>query len=89
MKTLIEHSEHKEVLVRDEKGKDKKVLLKTLKEINGKRGEIQELRTAIQTAREQAKSQHKMVDSIMLKYVAWTLAGLTIGAMAVRQIKNA
>jgi len=25
----------------------------------------------------------------MLKYVAWTLAGLTIGAMAVRQIKNA
>ena len=89
MKTLIENSEHKEVLVRDEKGKDKKVLLKTLKEINGKRGEIQELRTAIQTAREQAKSQHKMVDSIMLKYVAWTLAGLTIGAMAVRQIKNA
>lgn len=89
MKTLIENSEHKEVLVRDEKGKEKKDLLKVLKKVKEKREEINDARTAIQSAKTQYEQQHKMVDSIHLKYMAWTLAGLTIGAMAIRQIRSA
>ena len=89
MKQLIENSEHKEVLVRGEKGKEKKDLLKVLKKVKEKREEINDARTAIQSAKTQYEAQHKMVDSIHLKYMAWTLAGLTIGAMAIRQIRSA
>ena len=89
MKTLIENSEHKEFLVRDEKGKEKKDLLKVLKKVKERRDEINEARQTIETAKTQYKQQHKMVNSIHLKYIAWTLAGLTIGAMAIRQIRSA
>ena len=75
--------------MRDEKGKEKKDLLKVLKKVKEKREEINDARTAIQSAKTQYEQQHKMVDSIHLKYMAWTLAGLTIGAMAIRQIRSA
>jgi len=89
MKTLIENSEHKESLVRDEKGNEKKDLLKVLKKVKEKRDEINEARQSIETAKTQYNQQHKMVNSVHLKYIAWTLAGLTIGAMAIRQIRSA
>jgi hypothetical protein len=89
MQELVNNSEHKEELVRGEKAKDKKILLKTLGDLKSKRGEIGELRRAIQTARVQSTQQGQRIDSIQLKYISWTLAGLTIGLMALRQIKSA
>ena len=89
MKELIENSEHKEKLVYKVKLGEKKDLLKVLKEVDEKRDEINEARQAIETAKTQYEQQHKMVNAIHLKYIAWTLAGLTIGAMAIKQIRSA
>ena len=89
MKDLVANSDHNGHKVAIEKKNVIKGMAKTLEDIGIKRKEINGLRQDIITARASAKAQRQEVDTIAYKYMAWTLAGLTLGIMAVRQIIQA
>jgi hypothetical protein len=89
MKDLVSNSDHSAASLSVEKKKVIKGMAKTMDDLKYKRSEINKLRQDIITARATAKSQRIQVDTLGYKYVAWTLAGLTLGIMAVRQIIQA
>ncbi len=89
MKDLVANSDHNGHKVAIEKKNVIKGMGKTLEDIGIKRKEINGLRQDIITARASAKAQRQEVDTIAYKYMAWTLAGFTLGVMAVRQILQA
>ena len=61
----------------------------TLKQVREKRKEINNLRQNIATSQATAKQQVIGAEQIQMKYIAWALAGLTLGVLTIRQISQA
>lgn len=84
--TGSDHNAHDIAKIRKKKFKNMK---KVLDEIQTRRQEINLLRQNIETSRASAEAQRQEVATMQYKYVAWALAGMTLGMMAIRQIVQA
>tara|TARA_B110000444_G_C18815362_1_gene584834 strand:- start:321 stop:1631 length:1311 start_codon:yes stop_codon:yes gene_type:complete len=89
MKDLVVNSDHNADKVSDKKKDIKKGMRSTITQLREKRREINGLRQNIATSQATAKQQIISAEQLQLKYFAWTLAGLTLGMMAFRQIRQA
>ena len=89
MKDLIVNSDHNSNTVSQKKKEVIKGMEATLNDLREKRREINSIRSNIATSQATAKQQIISAEQIQLKYFAWTLAGLTLGIMALRQIQQA
>ena len=89
MKDLAVGSDHNANKIAKEKYKRWKGMKKTLDKLKIKRQEINLLRQSIATSQASAEAQEQEVATMQYKYVAWTLAGFTLGMMAIRQIAGA
>lgn len=89
MKDLIVNSDHNANEVSKNKKKVMKGMEDTLKQVREKRKEINNLRQNIATSQATAKQQVIGAEQIQMKYIAWALAGLTLGVLTIRQISQA
>lgn len=89
MKDLVVNSDHNANKVSERKKAVIKGMEDTISQLTDKRKEINEIRANIATSQATAKQQLISAEQIQLKYFAWALAGLTLGMMAFRQIRQA
>jgi hypothetical protein len=75
-------------LLDTEKGKERTDLIKTLTKLKAERAKIKKLRQEVDAADYNLKDKRVRADGIQIKYVAWTLAGVTLLSMAVKLLNK-
>ena len=71
-------------LLDTEKAKERTELVKTLTKLQAERAKIKKLRQEVDAADYNLKDKRVRADGIQIKYVAWTLAGVTLLSMAIK-----
>ena len=71
-----------------EKGKERTELVKTLIKLKAERAKIKKLRQEVDAADYNLKDKRVRADGIQVKYIAWTLAGVTLISMAIKMLNK-
>ena len=75
-------------LLDSEKAKQRKELVNTLTSLKQERAKIKKLRQEVDAADYNLKDKRVRADGIQMKYIAWTLAGVTLISMAVKMLNK-
>lgn len=71
-----------------EKGKERAELITTLTKLKAERAKIKKLRQEVDAADYNLKDKRVRADGIQVKYIAWTLAGVTLISMAIKMLNK-
>ena len=75
-------------LLDTEKSKERKALVDTLTRLKRERVKIKKLRQEVDAADYNLKDKRVRADGIQMKYIAWSLAGVTLISMAVKLLNK-
>ena len=89
MKTLVDQSDQNILDDLDaKKGVQRKALIKHLNELKKKRAAITVLRQEVDAADYNVRDKKIRAEGIQFRYVAWTLAGVTLASMAIKMLNK-
>ena len=89
MKTHVEEQDETVLDKLDErKSAKRKKLIKTLNSLKKERAKIQKLRQQVDVARYNLKDKKTQAEGIQIKYIAWTLAGVTLIGMVTKMLNK-